>query len=117
MTLRITRGRDYKIILNVKQDGSLDPQNLSSMSQAVLRVSKKENNIQVASINLSVVDSSNGVLRGVIPSSVTSNFTVSKREKEDNYILKSIYCASITINFSDNTQTITTYIDDVIIIP
>ncbi len=113
----IPKGETFEFSIRVKDKDSFIAQDLTNMDTAIFRLLDIDTQSLVSTVSMVVIDAVNGVLRGTIPSTETSNLVVSRGPKEDGYYLKASYQGSITITFTDGTESINVLIDKITVAP
>jgi len=113
----IPKGMDFEFQITVKEKESFIAQDLTNMNVATFNLLDIETQAKVATSSLTVIDALNGVLGGILTSSITSGLTVYRGSKEDGYYLKPGYQGSITITFTDSTESINVLISKIYIAP
>jgi len=115
--LVIPKGKEFEFTIKVMEKDSFLAQNLENVDTATLTILGIVTQEAVTTTPLTVLDSSNGVLKGSIPASETSKLTVHRGPAEDGYYLKPGYQASMTVTFTDDTESINVLIERIMVAP
>ena len=113
----IPKGQDFEFSIRVIEKDSFLAQDLTNMDSAVFRLIDIVTQELVTSVDMTVVDALNGVLKGTIPSTDTAMLSILRGPAEDGYYLKAGYQGSMTITFTDGTESINVLIDKVLVAP
>ena len=113
----IPKGETFEFSIKVIEKDSFLAQDLTNMNSAVFRLIKLDNSSLVGSYGITVIDALNGILKGSIPSTDTSVLDVNRGPAEDRYYLKPGYQGSITIDFTDGTESINVLIESILVAP
>ncbi len=113
----IPKGQDFEFSIKVIEKDSFLAQDLTNMSTAKFRLIKLDDSSLVTTIDMVLVDATNGILKGSIANTVTSTLVLDRGSKEDGYYLKPVYQGSMTITFSDGTESINVLIDKILVAP
>ena len=113
----IPKGETFEFSVRVKDKNSFLAQDLTNMDTAVFRLIDIKTQALVTTVNMIVVDALNGVLKGTIASVDTATLSVLRGAVEDGYYLKAGYQGSMTITFTDGTESINVLISKVLVAP
>jgi len=113
----IPKGETFEFSVRVKDKDSFLAQDLTNMATAVFRLIDIKTQALVTTVNMTVENALNGVLKGTIGSADTATLNVLRGPAEDGYYLKAGYQGSMTITFTDGTESINVLIDKVLIAP
>jgi len=113
----IPKGETFEFSIRVKDKDSFLSQDLTNMDTAVFRLIGIKTQALVATVNMVVVDALNGVLKGAMANTDTAALNVIRGAAEDGYYLKAGYQGSMTITFTDGTESINVLISKILVAP
>ena len=127
----IPKGLDFDFTVKVIEQDSFLPQDVTSMTAGTFTLVAKATPEVSTGISCAlsfipdiIVETGNtteykvnGMLSGALTSLQTGELLYERGDKVDDYYLKPIYFGVITITFSDGTPSITTIIDNILIVP
>ena len=117
----IPKGLDFDFKVKVIEEDSFLPQDLTNMDETtssftLVKQATPDVSTGVSTL-LSVVDAINGEVTGELTAIETDGLEYERGDKVDGYYLKPTYFGVITIKFTDSTPSITTIINDILIVP
>lgn len=126
----IPKGLAFDFTVKVIEEDSFLPQDVTNMDVGTFTlVAHSAPDVSVVSIPLEhipdiIVETINtteydvnGVLTGALTALQTAELLYERGDKVDGYYLKPMYFGVITITFTDGTPSITTVIDNILIVP
>ena len=113
----IPKGETFEFSVRVKDKDSFLAQDLTNMNSAKFRLLNITTQTLVTTVDMIVVDALNGVLKGTIVNTDTATLNVIRGAAEDGYYLKAGYQGSITITFTDGTESINVLISKIYVAP
>jgi len=113
----IPKGETFEFSVRVKDKDSFLAQDLTNMGTAVFRLLDIDTQELMVTIGMTVIDALNGVLKGTIANTDTAQLLVKRGPAEDGYYLKPGYQGSMTITFTDSTESINVLISKVLVAP
>jgi len=113
----IPKGETFEFSVRVKDKSSFLAQDLTNMGTATFRLIDIKTQALVTTVSMVVVDALNGILKGTIANTDTATLSVLRGAAEDGYYLKAGYQGSMTITFTDGTESINVLISKILVAP
>jgi len=113
----IPKGETFEFSIKVISKDSFLAQDLTNMNTAVFRLIDIATQALITTIDMTVVDTLNGILKGTIANIETATLNIFRGAAEDGYYLKAGYQGSITITFTDGTESINVLISKILVAP
>ena len=115
----IPKGKDYTFTVKVNEADSFIAQDLTNMLTAKLDILLASTGCSVitAPIDMTVQDAINGVLKCTVLAAETAKLSIDRGDAVDDYYLKPMHQATITVTFSDATPEVFAVLQQVYAVP
>lgn len=98
----ISKGMSNEFIITIKQDGTTLPMTIDAGDTFITKLFKMKDGSEVATLETSIHNASNGQIKVVVNESVVSKLSVERGDKADYYFTKPGYRLAIDCNTLNN---------------